>query len=231
MLLSPQDHASIEAATHAAEASTRGEIVCVVSDEASHCPEVPVAWAAIAALILPVAPLMVGVAAGWLDSGLHGWSAAHIAASHAAVVAALGGYAMVQFLVFIGVLAFVSIPPIRRAMTPASIRHGHVHRRAMEQFYARGVNATAERTGVLIFASLKDRVAVVVADEGINAKVGPRAWTDVIDLLTSGLKAGRPGEGFTSAIHACGELLARHFPAIGNNPNELQDVLGEDPPT
>ena len=64
---------------------------------------------------------------------------------------------MVRLLIFNGVLAVVSIPPIRRVMTPGPSVMG-MFLRAMEQFYARWVNAIAERRGVFIFASLKDRI-------------------------------------------------------------------------
>jgi putative membrane protein len=229
MLLSPEDHARIEAATRAAEATTRGEIVCVVAEEASHYREVPLAWAAVAALVLPIAPLMLGAAAVWLDDGLRGWSAAHVAASHATVMTVVGGYALTQCLVFIVVVALVSIPSVRRVLTPGSLRRGHVHLRAMEQFHARDLHTTKERTGVLIYASLKDRVAVVIADSGINTKVGAQGWRGVVALLTSNLKAGRPGDGFVLAIEACGRLLATHFPATGPNPDELPDTIVEAP--
>ncbi len=231
MLLSPEDHERIQQATQAAEAGTRGEIVCVVANEASHYMEVPLAWAAVGSLVLPLLPLTLGAADSWFDDGLRGWSVAHVAASHSTVMAVLGGYALVQCLLFILIALLVSIPVVRRAMTPGLIRRGHVHQRAMEQFYARDLHLTRERTGVLIYASLKDRMVEVIGDIGINAKVGPKDWREVIVRLTSGIKAGRPADGFVAAIETCGRLLATHFPTDLANPNELPDAIADDPPS
>ena len=229
MLLTPEDHTRIQQATQAAEATTRGEIVCVVANEASHYLEVPLAWAAVGALILPLLPLTLGVGANWLDQGLRGWSVGHVAASHATVIGVLVGYALIQSLLFTVIALIASIPVVRRALTPRLIRHGHVHQRAVEQFYARDLHKTRERTGVLIYASLKDRMVEVIGDDGINAKVGAHEWDEVVSRLTKGIKAGRPADGFVDAIGACGRLLATHFPAEGVNPNELPDGLSEDP--
>lgn len=231
MLLKPDDHARIERAVAAAEATTRGEIVCAVTDEAATYAEVPLAWAATGALLLPLVALAVARAAGHFDYALGGWSAAHVAAMHAAVLTALTGYALLQCLLFAGIFALVSLPPIRRALTPPSLKRTRVRERALEQFFARGLDKTRDHTGVLIFVSLKDRRAEVLADSGINAKVGAAAWDKAIEDLQVGVKAGEPGSGLVAAIEGCGRLLAEHFPADSENPNELPNALIETPPT
>ena len=81
---------------------------------------------------------------------------------------------------------------------------------------------------MLIYASLTDRCAKVVADTGVNAKVSPQqAWVDVVAALAAGMKAGKPGDGFVAAIETCGRLLAAHFPSEGANRNELPDAVVE----
>jgi putative membrane protein len=224
MFLSPEDLTRIEQATAAAESTTRGEIVCVLAEEASPYMEVPFVWAAAGALVLPLFLLALGTATH-LDDGLRGWSAAHIAATHSTVAIVLSAYALLQSILFIAITLVVSIPVVRRTLTPSSLKHGHVHQRALEQFFARDLHKTRERTGVLIYASLKDRCAEVIADAGINAKVDPRAWDEVIAALVARMRAGEPGEGFVAAIEKCRSLLATHFPAHGANANELPDVI------
>ncbi len=227
MLLSAQDHTRIAQATAAAEATTRGEIVCVVADEAAPYMEVPLAWAAAGALVLPLIPLSFGALAAHLDDGLRGWSAAHIAATHVTVAAVLGAYALLQCMLFLAIALLASIPIVRRLLTPGSLKRGYVHQRALEQFFARDLHTTRERTGVLIYASLKDRRAEVVADIGIHAKVGPQAWDGVIAVLVAGMRAGEPGNGVVAAIRETGRLLTTHFPAEGDNPNELPNTITE----
>jgi putative membrane protein len=97
----------------------------------------------------------------------------------------------------------------------------------MQQFLAQGLHLTERRTGVLIFASVAERYAEIVADSGINAKVTPDAWTGAVAALVSAIKAGRPGDGFVAAIELCGTELARHFPPGALNPNELPNRVVE----
>ena len=49
-----------------------------------------------------------------------------------------------------------------------------LHAEAMNQFLTHGIHLTEHRTGVLIFASVAERYAEIIADSGINAKVRPR---------------------------------------------------------
>lgn len=229
MLLTSEDRHRIEAAVEAAEATTSGEIVCVVTDEAAHYAEVPLAWSAAAALLLPLVALAAAGVAGRFDYAFGGWAAGHVAAIHAAVLTALTSYALVQAVLFIGVFVFVSIPQVRRLLTPTAHKRAQVRARALEQFYARGLDKTRERTAVMIFVSLHDRRAEVLADSGISDKVDGLAWSDVIADLVSGIRASKPGDGFVAAIERCGRHLAEHFPDGPDNPNELSDTFTEAP--
>jgi putative membrane protein len=227
MLLNSEDHRRIEEAVAAAEMLTRGEIVCVVTDEAAHYAEVPLAWATAGAMLLPLLALAGAGVTGHFDYGLGGWEAGHLGAAHAAIFATLGTYALFQISLFVLLFVVFSIPPIRRRLTPASHKRFHVRARAMEQFLARDLDKTREQTGVLIFVSLQDRRAEVLAGSGISDKLELSAWHEVIADLVFGIKTGKPGDGFVAAIERCGRLLAEHFPAGPINPNELPDALVE----
>jgi putative membrane protein len=227
MLLSSVDHRRIAEAVAAAEATTRGEIVCVVTDEAGRYAEVSLAWAAAGALLIPVLALAIAQVSRHFDYALGGWAVVHIAAAHAAVLTALTGYASVQGLLFIVILALASIPRVRRRLTPSPLKRAHVRAKAFEHFFARNLDKTRDRTGVLLFVSLKDRRAEILADAGINSKVDPSAWNDVISDIMAGVKSGKPGDGFVAAIERCGRHLTTHFPAGPENSNELPDALTE----
>ena len=93
----------------------------------------------------------------------------------------------------------------------------------------RACTLTHKRTGILIFASVAERYAEIVADSGINDKVMPEVWDKAMHALTSAIKAGRPGDGFVAAIEQCGAVLAEHFPLPPGtvDPDELPDKLVE----
>ena len=99
----------------------------------------------------------------------------------------------------------------------------------MRQFWAQGLHKTQARTGVLIFASLAERYAEIIADAGINERVTQDVWNSAVAALTSAIRHGQVGAGFVAAIAQCGAVLAEHFPlAPGTrNPNELPDRLVE----
>ena len=229
MLLSPDEHERIQQAVAAAEFTTRGEIVCVIADEASPYLEVPLAWAAAVAIALPLLLLALSNFSSHPDVMAWGWRAAHVGATHTDANAALAAYAMAQSVLFIAVALLASIPVVRRYLTPASLKRGHVHRRALEQFVARNLHNTREHTGVLIYASLEERCAEVLADTGVVAKVPINTWDEIIAKLVGNIKAGAPGDGFVEAVEHCGQILATHFPAHGRNLNQLPNAIGDAP--
>ncbi|MFN4176126.1 TPM domain-containing protein [Phenylobacterium sp.] len=225
-LLTPADLSAIEAAVREAETRTTGEIYCVISEESSDYRETPLAWAAGVALLGPALLLLGGVHVEAPDL-LGGWSAAQVAdAAETAARDALIGAVMLQGLLFVATLALVSIPAVRRALTPKAMKRDRVRRRAQEQFVAKNLHATRERTGVLIYVSFAEHMAELIADEGIAEHVEPGVWDRAMAALVAGLKRREPGAGFAAAVGLCADVLAQRFPArAGDNPNELPDAV------
>ena len=119
----------------------------------------------------------------------------------------------------------LSIPRIRFALVPASIKRAAAHRRAREQFFERGLHLTEQRTGVLIFVSVAEHHVEILADSGIDAKVDATVWQGIVDGFVAEVRRKRIAEGFDAAVQAVGDILARHFPSAAKNPNELPDRL------
>jgi len=225
-MLSDSDRARIERAIKSAEAGTTGEIYCVVGQESSDYREVPIAWGAIAALLGPALLLAAGIHVTAPDDLGAGWTAAQMSsAAEASARAALSGAILLQGALFVVVAILVAIPPVRRFMTPRGLKRERVRRRAQEQFLAKNLQATRERTGVLIYVSAHEHMAELIADEGIAAKVEDKVWDEAMQRLMAGFKAGRPADGFEEAIGLCGAILAEHFPPRADNPNELSDSV------
>jgi putative membrane protein len=226
-MLTNEDRARIEAAVKAAEEKTRGEIYCVVAHESSDYREAPIAWAALAALAAPAVLLLAGIHVSVPELFGPTWTAAQIGAvAESAARGAVAGAILLQGLLFLVVAVVVSIPPVRRFMTPRSLKRERVRRRAQEQFLAKNLAGTRERTGVLIYVSAAERLAELIADEGVASKVDNKAWDEAMALLVDGIKRDRTAEGFERAIAYCGQLLAEHFPArADDNPDELPNTV------
>jgi putative membrane protein len=117
------------------------------------------------------------------------------------------------------------IPRLRVALIPDAMKRAAGAARAREQFIERGLHLTQGRTGILIFVSVAERYVEILADDGINAKVDPATWQDIIDTLIDDIHRGRVAEGFRKVVASVGDILAEHVPAEGKNPNELPDRL------
>jgi len=214
-MLNPADHERLHAAIAKAEAATTGEIFCIVAQESAAYREVPLAWAAIVALLGPLLALTLGLRPAMLLSPLQGgWTAAHAGALEAASMAAVVAYAVAQVILFVVTLGLVAIPPVRRLLTPGFVKKAHVHSRALEQFAHRR-HAGRAPTGVLIYASTAERCIEIVADEDIHHKVGEAYWNDAIKAATAKIRGGDAVGGLIAAVDLCGKALADNFPSDG----------------
>lgn len=226
MILSDAEHQKVADAIRRAEANTSGEIFCVLSEADSYYPQVALAWAAGVALLVPYLLWLAGLDIGMLmpldwKPG-HGEDIATIAYHRLGLA-----YTILPIALFILAYGFALVPPVSRLLTPQWIRRQHVHCMALEQFRAKRLHRTAKHTGVLIFLSLSDRQAEVLADEGIYTKVAPETWSDAIAFVIKGIKRNEIAAGLVQAVECVGSLLAAHFPPSRDNLNELPDKVVE----
>lgn len=198
--LTPHDRLRVSEAIREAEGRTDGEIVCVVARSSSDYSFYPVVWAALAALCAP-----------WPLIELTRLTVQRIF--------------ILQLVVFIAALLVLSLPRLRMLLVPRPVQRGRAHRAAMEQFVIRGMSRTRERTGVLIFVSLAERYARIVADEGISARVPQKTWQDAVDRLIAGCRDDKIADGLVAAVEMCGAVLARQFPLRADHVNELPDKV------
>ena len=200
MSMSAQDRDRVSAAIRAAEAKTSGEIVCVLAQTSSDATALPILIAAVAALALP-----------WLLVALTEMSVQRML--------------VLQVAVFFLLTVLLCLPRVRVALVPRAARRHVAHRAAMEQFSIRGIARKKDRSGILIFVSLAERYARIVADEGIVARVAQSEWQGAVDLLVAHMRAGRMADGFIAAIEACGVVLMTHFPRTKMSRDELPDRI------
>jgi uncharacterized membrane protein len=96
--------------------------------------------------------------------------------------------------------------------------------RALDVFAQLRIWDTADNNGVLIYLLLADRDFEIVADRGIDAKVGAAGWEQICKAMESDFRAGDFERGVIKGIDAVSRLLAAHFPKRGAGRNELPDA-------
>jgi putative membrane protein len=225
-LISDAERTRIADAIGVAEAQTSGEIYCVVARKSGDYAWTTVIYGIVIALLAPIIALVAGVNPLTLAEGVSrlsngGWSVG-LGAS-AADEAALGMLIVIlmQALILIVVAAIGLNENFREALTPAPIKRQNVHRVALEQFLAHGLHLTQQRTGVLIFVSLSEHQAEVIADQGIYAKVDPSVWRDAVSAVLEGARKGDLSSGIIAAVEKASDVLARHFPRQEGDTNEI----------
>jgi TPM domain len=97
------------------------------------------------------------------------------------------------------------------------------HTRALQVFSDLRVWDTEENTGVLLYLQLVDRDIEIVADRGINACVKQDEWEAICLRMEAVFREGRYEAGVIHGINDITALLARHFPARNDNPDELSN--------
>jgi putative membrane protein len=114
---------------------------------------------------------------------------------------------------------------VQRWLTPRFDQMRQVDLRAQIEFYELGVSQTEDRTGILLFVSLMEHRAVVLADHSIAEKLDGETWQELVELMMRGVKGGDLAAGMVEAIQRCGDLLSPHFPIAKDDTNELHDHL------
>jgi putative membrane protein len=220
--LSQQDHDLVTAAVARAERESDGEIVTIVAGRSDPYRDVALHYAVLAMLVVPAKLALLPQ--GWIDraAGLaFGWNAEPSRGGLMLVLVVL------QVLAFLLVRLILLYLPLRMALTPGRTKSRRVHRRAVELFRTGCELKTRGRTGVLLYLSLLEHRAEIVADKAIADQVEPEVWGEAMALLVDEVRAGRPGEGMAQAVEKIGAVLARTLPKTLDDPNELPDRLVE----
>lgn len=220
--LNEADHARVSAAVAEAESHTAGEIVTVVADRSDDYSDIAIAWSAIVAFAALVAlallpEVFLGLADRLLNHWAHEWTPRELF-TFAAVVAITKFLGMWLLQLWPAFKFWLVLPPIKTQRSLA---------RAISLFKVGAERRTHGRTGILIYLSMREHRAQILADEAIASKVPPETWGDAMAAMLEHIKDGRCADGMIAAVEKVGAVLAEHFPRADNDVNELPDRLIE----
>ena len=220
--LNEADHTKVSAAIAAAESSSDGEIVAVATDISDPYHDVALHWAVLVLVAtLAIFAAVPALLQWWFDLFMGGWRPEPTLGELLMLLLVL---AVAKFSV---VLLLFKYMPLRLALTPGATKQRRVRRRAISIFKAGAERRTVGRTGVLIYLSMAERRAEIVADEAITKVTTPETWGEAMAALLVEVKAGRPADGIVAAVELVGEVLKEHFPRSSTDTNEIPDKLIE----
>jgi putative membrane protein len=198
---SEKEKERIREAVVAAESKTSGEVVPMIVTSAARYTEIELFGLA--------AGLFLGMVIEWLWSDPWGSPYFHLWPMFGALLGFLVG----------------RIPVVKRLLAPTSRVTEAVHTLGLASFTEQGLHYTKDHTGILILVSLLEHRVEVLADRGIDQKVGAGTWDEIVHIISAGIKSGRACDAFCNAIRRCGDILATHFPRQADDQDELANRL------
>jgi putative membrane protein len=219
---SEDDHRLVTEAVERAEHLSDGEIVTIVADKSDAYHDVALHWAVLAMLLVPAA--LAAVPQACVDHAatlVLGWNAELTRAI------AMLFLVVLLAIVFLVVRLALAYSPLRMALTPRTTKSRRVGRRALQLFRVAAEKRTHGRTGVLLYLSLMERRAEIIADQAIHSKVKAEVWGEAMEALVDKVKEGKPGEGMALAVDRIGAVLAGVLPKSLDDPNQIPDRLIE----
>ncbi|UZK65147.1 TPM domain-containing protein [Sphingomonas sp. M1-B02] len=222
MHLSEADHALVTAAVTAAERSSDGEIVTVVAGRSDSYHDVALHWAVLAMLFVLALLAWQPAPVEWLHAMfVDSWAEAVPPRWYLT-------FALILMAVtFLVVRVLLARDSLRLLLTPAATKSRRVQRRALALFRTGAEKRTKAATGVLLYLSLAEHRAEIIADESIHSKVEPEVWGEAMAALIAQVKQGQIGAGMAEAVSQIGHVLSEHFPRTAGDTNELPDRLIE----
>ena len=182
------DQARIDAAVAAVEQRTHAHFALMVVPATDRYALYPQLWSAVLALVAG------GVMAlGWPDLPLR---------------TGIG----LEILIFAVLSLIGDWRPLRLYLVPGRVKHRHAAQMAHRAFAARILANKEHRRGLLLFVALGEHYVEILAAPDIDALVEQDTWDAIVAAFVATAKSGRPTDGLTTAIAACGDILAAQYP-------------------
>jgi putative membrane protein len=221
LTLSDADKARITAAVTAAELKSAGEIVTIIAPRSDTYADIAQDWAIfIAFLAFAIYVAFEPFYQHFLGWVMGGWD---MPSPHLQLLILF----FAVLLKYLGTRIILQWKSLRLLITPRWIKRHRVRAQALTVFKVTTQQRTTGGTGVLIYLSEEERMAEIVAEAGIYAKVADSIWGEAMAALLADVREGRVADGMIAAVAIVGDVLTTHFPRDANDVNELPDRVIE----
>ncbi len=206
--LTHEEQLAVTREVQQAERQTSGEIVPMIVSASHGYPLAAVTGGAL--LALPAALILTSL------FGSHLW---------------LGNRNMYLFLLFFALFypllrfAVKRSVVLKRMFLSGRQVEEEVREAAITSFFEEGLYRTREENGILLFISVLEQKVWILGDRGINERIAPETWQDIVSELTKGIRSGRQGEALCAAVRRVGEILKTHFPYRRDDTDELHNLI------
>jgi len=220
--LTGEQHDIVNDAVAAAELTTSGEIVTVLADRSDSYGDVSLLWCAVAGFTAmsifalvprPFMDLWDRLIGGWG----HQWTTGELA----------------SMTITLGLIAFAAMwlmqlgQSLKFALVPSPLKTSRTHDAAIRHFRVGAERRTRGHTGVLIYLSMREHRAEIVADQSVAEQVPADVWGEAMADMLEQIRRGCIAEGMAAGVRDVGAVLAEHFPRDADDHNELPDRLIE----
>ncbi|HCQ34780.1 MAG TPA: hypothetical protein DIU19_02590, partial [Alcanivorax sp.] len=172
MLLNEENQKRVARAIAAIERDTDAEVVTVLARQADDYRYIPMMWAALLSLLVPLALAFMPVGLDALETLLAQWTV----------------------LVVLAVL--FRWPPLMMKLVPKRVKHWRAANLARRTFLDQGLHHTRGGHGVLIFVSEAEHYVEILVDRGVAQHVPDETWKKIVDTFTAHVQQGEVLNGF-----------------------------------
>lgn len=220
--LNEEQHKIVSTAVKEAELNTSGEIVTVLADRSDGYSDVALWWAAgLAFTMMSLFAALPEPFLGFWDAIIGGWSHEWTTGELASMTIGLG---LLTFVIALGVQQW---QPLKFLLIPNPVKTARAHEQAIKHFKVGAERRTSGATGVLIYLSMREHRAEIVADDSIAEKVDAEVWGEAMGDMINHIKRGDIAGGMAVGVRDVGFILSQHFPRGEDDENELPDRLIE----
>jgi putative membrane protein len=128
------------------------------------------------------------------------------------------------FAAAVGVLLAPRLPGLRRLLTPLAVRRRQAETAARSAFVEKKVHRTSGRTGILLYISLLEREAVLVADTGVEAVTASESWKAAAAAIEEAVRRGEDGAAVARRVEALAGVLS---PVLVRSADDVDEIADE----